>query len=1570
MGKRWYRSKRVWLFAVVAICISLTLAKDLLLARTLKAYVTKALIQQGWQVEKIELDRQYLTLEGLSKEGCSIAKAEIDCHLSLVPFVIDPNIILSGVSIALVEEGESGFKQMGVILGEGIWQPRVWVQSGKIQTAAAECAFEFTPGEKKHTIGSLFLQEEGQVEPFLRADLHRYSKEITAQVQISQGKLSFLYPWIYTFIGKWERCSGEVSAYIQGTWHIEEGLCSLQANMSLSEFHLYRTWEECDIQAKMLEGTLSFVKKEGIPLWRQADLFVTFEEMACTRKDKLGVIGSLGEIRLHPKEDPYLKVGGTFLTAEGYIPFEFEGSGELLGKKSYWLQTNLSLFLTKGTSQCASSFWQDEQGEGTLEVQCEGVGKEFSLLYQELKEYVGGPSWNIEKGEVAGKILCTLGSAGCTKVEFSDCTAKNISFVAVERNTKVEAQSINCSGSIQGSNISSLLAKVHKGKLLYGQEEFLDVAAQVEITDGHFMPSYVEGMYKEAKVAAQVLGLAAENVLHIECGLQGDDLQKWFSLEEIEISSKAPIFFVADLYPKEEKTEFVATVRFPTFEDSIQDVAVQGVFNKKLSRKVEDLFSPWSFAALEGRFQMDQLSSKTVFSLLPKYKTQWPLEASCELKGLFSPKEIVLNICALELAMSYGPYKILGQMGDKDPIAISYQRGHKHLEGKGFIDNLLCEDRKSGMSFEIVETPFYLAEGKIWSNECLALIEGVAFPVGFSYGQDSFTLHANATEIPCSSAYPFFDKYYGGVKDIPLNGKFSIDDRGGLLKVYKEGGTWHSYWSLNATFSQGSILLGKVGDIEGIEAKISIGSEEPLFIQKIKGRYRSGSFVCDLKLEDIIYSSSDPIAIALKGVEGTREVFSLIGSATSQKDGWLIAMDPLTHVLGIGCQMEPIKVGPSLSSLPVTFSCKYHFEYLSAYLTFFKKMGFSVPECPKDLLAGDAILRIKYDGKRSYIHLESPSLSYLGKKIGKLECELLQEKGFYKVHCCEVGPYKLKLEAKQKEDQWALSALSLDFPEGKASAEGKYDPKLKKLFLPTLSFLCTFEGVDVGGKGGVVVLLSDDGKVTAEGSLERVTAQKNSYCFVARKGTKFQFSSPEGLSLEKSQWTITDLSSKQSIAQATFDSLRYKFSESKVLVEEGQIKLCKGVLPMQDKEIQLKLDAIISDEYKKVVALVKQGSFEPYGIQINIGQVQLLQEKEKLYLICQGLCDTKPIQVQWQSGRDLCNIALTLKEEGQTSGLTFRMPKFGQIQDAEGSFYGVSLKLQKIGSTDKKVDNYNVHCNVNFAELLPLIPLKAKEVIKKWKLGSGYEFTGVVGVESGSLYFSGAKGRIHGKQFTCLGRKMDSFSAKVNLSKDFATVQDFSLEDDTGCLVIKNLEARAHPETKQWKVSAPLVHIKDFSPTFLVKGVKGGPLIKNISIYGLKGLLHDIHSFEGSGALNFVTAGQKKEVSFWDIPLNLIKDFGLDTSILTPIVGEADFILSQGRCYFTCLKNVFSEGERSQFDLANPSQDAYLSLDGTWHVDLKMKQNVVWKVTEDLILSVRGTVEKPKYSFKFRKENP
>jgi hypothetical protein len=1580
MEKRWYRRKRVWLGIILALCIALTLAKDHLLTKILQVYLTSALEKNGWHFEEIQADQNYLTIESLSKDGCSIAKAEISCHLSLIPFVIDPHVVLSQVSITLrdEEEGKNQLTHMGVILGEGIWQPKVWIQGGKIQTSFAECAFEFTPGENKHKIGCFLLREMQKEQSFLQADIHRYGKEITAQVQISEGNLSFLYPWIRSSIGKWDKCRGEVSAYLQGTWNVDFGLSSLQANLSLANVHLYNAVEECDIQAKMLESTLSFMKKEDVPLWRQTDLFVTFEEMACTRKGKLGVIGALGEMRIHPKEDPYLKATGTLMTSESYIPFEFEGSGELLEKKSYWLQTNLSFFLPKGPSQCFASFWQDEVGEATLEVQCEQVGKEFSLVYQELREYIGSPRWQIEKGEIGGKLLCSFSKNVCTKCEFSDCSAKNISFVMSNPDVKCEAQNLTWQGKIDSGVLSSLAAKIHKGKVSIAGEKLDDVIAQIEIVDGAFLPSYLESSYKGAKVAAQILGAGSESIVHLECGLQGDDLQRWFALDEVKIASKDPIFFVADLYPLDQTTRFTATARLPVEEDRIQDIDIQGFFAKNLSRKMQDIFSPWDLSSVEGIFETEQLSSKAIFGLLPQYKVDFPLEGSCQLKGAFSAKEVFLELAALEVSMSAGPYKIMGQLGDKAPIALCYDRKSGHIEGEGSIDTLLIEDRRSGVSIEVVETPFFIEQGKVWSRECVALVEGIPLSGAFTYAKDALVFHTGASEMDFSSLTSLIEKYLPGVHSLPLEGKISVEDKGGVLRLYKEEGNWICDWSLSAFLSQGIYPLGPIGAFDALEARISIGSSQELLFEKIRGRYVGNNFTCDIKAQDMFFSKTTPVAIAIKGEENAREVFAFIGSLTPRKEGWLLEVKTQTHFLGIECLVDPINIGSGASLLPITVSCHYHWDYLPAYISFFRKLGFDVPSYQKALISGESYLRMKLDGKKAIFHLETPSFVYEGTKMGKLECDLSWEKGLCKVHSCQLGAYRGAFEARKKEDQWVLQGVNVSFPEGKVVAEGKYDPKLCKLFLPTFSFLMQTQEIELEGKGGVLAQISEEGTIVGEGNLEKLTAKKDALVCMARKGTRFRFSRVEGVVLEKSQWNLLETSSKQSIANMTFSSLRYLINEQKLFIEEGQMKVMKELFSSQkmtpsvlfkEKEIVCAFDAIVSKEYKKIVAQVKQGGCDLYGVALDVKQLQLLQEKDRIYVICQALCEGKAIQAQWHSRSDFSDAALTLKEETVGSGLTFRMKKLWQIEEAEGAFCGCALKMQKAEESDKKTSTYNVQLKVDPAQMLLFLPVKTKEAIKKWKIGSGYEFSGVVSIDPHSFHVIAAKGRLFGNKFICLGRALDSFSTKLHFTKDLIQLQDLLLEDDAGCLFVKNLEVRAHPETRHWKVTAPLVRIKDFSPTLLIKGTKGGPLIKNISLYDLKGLLHDMYSFEGSGALNFVTPVNKKEVSFWDIPLNMMKDFGLDTSILTPTIGEADFILSQGRCYFTALKNMYSEGERSQFHLANSSQDAYLSLDGTWHVDLKMKQNVVWKVTEDLVLSVRGTLEKPKYSFKLRKEN-
>ena len=127
----------------------------------------------------------------------------------------------------------------------------------------------------------------------------------------------------------------------------------------------------------------------------------------------------------------------------------------------------------------------------------------------------------------------------------------------------------------------------------------------------------------------------------------------------------------------------------------------------------------------------------------------------------------------------------------------------------------------------------------------------------------------------------------------------------------------------------------------------------------------------------------------------------------------------------------------------------------------------------------------------------------------------------------------------------------------------------------------------------------------------------------------------------------------------------------------------------------------------------------------------------------------------------------------------------------------------------------------------------------------------------------------------------------------------------------------------------------------------------------LHGQLGDLKSLQGFGSFNF-SQRVKKESSLFDIPLTFLKDLGLDLDLFTPVMGEARLHLNEGKIFLTQLENAFSEGKRSEFYLAE--EPSFIDLNGKLFLNFRMKQNVVLKLVEPFLISVRGTFEKPKYS--------
>lgn len=292
-----------------------------------------------------------------------------------------------------------------------------------------------------------------------------------------------------------------------------------------------------------------------------------------------------------------------------------------------------------------------------------------------------------------------------------------------------------------------------------------------------------------------------------------------------------------------------------------------------------------------------------------------------------------------------------------------------------------------------------------------------------------------------------------------------------------------------------------------------------------------------------------------------------------------------------------------------------------------------------------------------------------------------------------------------------------------------------------------------------------------------------------------------------------------------------------------------------------------------------------------------------------------------------------------------------QLERIQGTLQGCGIDLTKNGP------RYTGSVKLDFSSLSRFLPQKMKGAA-----GEGYELVGDFAFAPLSF-----QGQLRGKEFMLCGYLFDRLEAQAELGTEKVILRNAQLHDPAGHLHIKALKCAKLLKPAKWFVEAPLLQLSDFRPSLLHK--VGKPVreqkpftIKRFTLLDLSGALDDLNSFEATGELHF-TNSLKKSFSFVDLPLEMIKDWGLDPGLFTPIYGEIDVKLRAGKLHFLNLKNSYSDARRSQFFLADQGT-SYLDLNGNLHLDLRMKQNVSLKWTEPFVLKVRGTLDKPKYGFK------
>jgi len=233
------------------------------------------------------------------------------------------------------------------------------------------------------------------------------------------------------------------------------------------------------------------------------------------------------------------------------------------------------------------------------------------------------------------------------------------------------------------------------------------------------------------------------------------------------------------------------------------------------------------------------------------------------------------------------------------------------------------------------------------------------------------------------------------------------------------------------------------------------------------------------------------------------------------------------------------------------------------------------------------------------------------------------------------------------------------------------------------------------------------------------------------------------------------------------------------------------------------------------------------------------------------------------------------------------------------------------------------------------------------------------------------RGLLSGKQVEIFGFEFKNILGRIEWDADHLLVSDLKLSDFAGVLTVDQILAEQVGKDL-WTLSIPHIVVTELRPS-LLKDVGGPPgkisplVVRRLKIDDFKGFVDDRTTYTAKGELFFINS-YKRESSLLELPSDLLSRIvGLDLDLLIPVCGELRYELRDGAFHFTELGGSYSENKRSEFFLVFDEDSPKMDLDWNLKILIEMKQFVLFKFTEALVISVSGKLDDPKVNLQRKK---
>lgn len=1333
-----------------------------------------------------------------------------------------------------------------------------------------------------------------------------------------------------------------------------------------------------------------------------------------------------GIVSLSKGLGPRWDLRGTCLFAEMPRQVHWLGKGYLFSHQKSWIDSELTLNRPDASAVVIQARCNDlDFYTFELFTHIEKFTDAEYAFFQPFMPFLQNAT--LQKGMVEGDVVLQCRGSQVEKLQLYQVSGENIVASYEDLATKVTADQVKGSLEVDFTteDIRDLFCTYFHCKNANVQSvnniDIEQINAEIVIEKGHILPSYLSAISHGVEGRVTLLGSLQEIKSAFE--IQGSlyTIANLYLPENVKVpeeNAKAMLYYTH----RDDYCDFSGELCSLEDERSYEKVSFDLQCQKDQWNFGGETRPSLCNAIVDGSviFKKVNLESyKPFLRFLPI--ENW--EGQVSGKALLRPGNWFFSLTGNHLALQTQTFHAaLPEITSENPWLGSFNPIDFTIDSSLSLQKATCYLPRFDLTFENIQAETSYTDHHVFIDIADTVSENVHFQGKVSLNLldlDCVSLEVATDKIQgdLNSADRFLHHFSIQLFDeYPLKANFESGEKGFHLATVFSDEYPGVYWGIDARISEGCYALNKGLALENIEGDIHWSSLEADFLL----RSARGDLVFSGSECPTAYSISIPHLektlddwhFDVRVGNTIWDCLRLTGKVmVYQGDELLVDLDTdKSHFFSSHFSASELTYSPN-KGCKVSVEGTTDMKVLPQQLTFlqdFQILSF-LPDPLKKTMQGSLSVSMDIDtASESSLSLSAKNVAIGEQNIGTLKVSAKTQQDVWNIEEFSIDQLTGSLTLEKGNELWQLKQLQASYQDlfdvqmtGTLNNELFLDANVEKLHVNlsgakdawgTNTFFSEKVEGSIVGQGHLIVHLSTfdvDTKLQFEApaftvhnlnlvNASPVTVSYSESSGVQIQGLDFHFQEPdlpiepfrfqlEKLSFEpeSEQWQLTKLhlSLPKDSPQKIGSFFEIDFLQKKVQLQKGmqlemdgfyspsqnswELSLKEANIPLANRWVELQDISLRLDPAIFSVDLLFLEEERVSRLQTSIDLQKEVRGQSRLTELNSDPEEQKPLEVIWQYSTE--------------HGIA--------LKSIQGSYCGLSPSLY--AANDRSTEDtmcFTGSLGIDFRQCRHLLDGDFQEMVDALQMGYGYEFKGTILVGRQEGFPMSWQGIFSGKSCALLGCEFKTLLAHINLQENSLVLSGLKISDTAGILKIDDLllETRSAEDVF---LKIPKFSLTEFRPSLLKRQGKAPeeiqPLVvRSFEILDFEGNLNDLQSFKGYGTLSFINSF-KRGYTLFDVPSDLLgRIFGVDQELLVPVQGEIDFDVKEGKFVLTALKDSFSLNKRSEFFFDPSWPRPTVSLDGNLEIYVKMKHYVLFKFTENFVLSIQGSLKDPKYALR------